>query len=263
MRRCGLLRHGGRPVGYSTVSAVVHAIHRAAIKSLHLAAVTSTEIGPAGLDGDRRMVLVDESGKVANQMRHPALVRACAEQRADGSLLVTIDGVEVAGVPVPVEPVTALVGRRPVPGRRLDGPWAAALSELAGTSLRLVACEEGSSAVDDSPVSMLSVESCAALDGVDPRRFRPSILIQGCRAHEEDEWIGRRVAVGDAVVRVSKRDVRCAITTRDPDTGVRDLDTLRLIIGRRGQIEGAVCFGVYAGVERPGTVRVGDPVGPE
>ncbi len=44
---------------------------------------------------------------------------------------------------------------------------------------------------------------------------------------------------------------------------MRDLDTLRLIIRRRGQIEGEVCFGVYAGVDRPGTVRVGDPVAPE
>jgi uncharacterized protein YcbX len=246
------------------VSAVVHAIHCAAIKSLRLAAVPSAEIGPAGLDGDRRMVLVDETGTMAGQLRNPALARAAAERRPDGTLVVTIDGTEICGVPVPAEPVTAMVGSRPVPGRVVQGPWAEALSELTGKQLRLVECDEGVSAVDDSPVSILSVESCAALqDGVDPRRFRPNIVIAGAHAHEEDEWIGRRVAIGEALVRVAKRDIRCAITTRDPDTGVRDLDTLRLIIERRGKVEDEVCFGVYAGVERPGTVRVGDPVAPQ
>ncbi len=196
------------------MSAVVHAIHRAPIKSLRLEAVPSTEIGPEGLDGDRRLVLVDDTGKLANQMRHPALVRACAERRADGSLVVTIDGAEITGIPVPAEPVTALVGKRPVPGRRVEGPWADALSELAGNHLRLIACDEGSSAVDDSPVSMLSVESCAALDGVDPRRFRPSILIEGCRPHEEDEWIGRRVAIGGAVVCASRSATSAAQSRR-------------------------------------------------
>src|SRR5690348_8429603 len=100
---------GGRPVGYPTVSAVVHAIHRAAIKSLRLATVSSAEIGPAGLDGDRRMVLVDETGKMAGQLRNPALARACAERRDDGTLVVTVDGAEIAGVPEPAEHVTAMV----------------------------------------------------------------------------------------------------------------------------------------------------------
>ena len=57
---------------------------------------------------------------------------------------------------------------------------------------------------------------------------------------------------------------RSAVTTRDPDTGDRDLDTLRLLKDYRGQREsdGAVLFGVYAYVERPGVVRVGDTFSP-
>ena len=56
---------------------------------------------------------------------------------------------------------------------------------------------------------------------------------------------------------------RCAVTTRDPDTGVRDLDTLRLIKGYRGQLDGGeIPFGVFARVERPGRVRVGDAFEP-
>jgi uncharacterized protein YcbX len=50
------------------------------------------------------------------------------------------------------------------------------------------------------------------------------------------------------------------MTTRDPETGERDLDTLRVIRGYRGQrdTDGAILFGVYADVEEPGLVRVGD-----
>jgi uncharacterized protein YcbX len=62
------------------------------------------------------------------------------------------------------------------------------------------------------------------------------------------------------VSRVSGPVDRCAVTTRDPETGERDLDTLRLLADYRGRREsdGAVLFGVYGAVVRPGRVRVGD-----
>jgi hypothetical protein len=41
------------------------------------------------------------------------------------------------------------------------------------------------------------------------------------------------------------------MTTRDPDSGVRDLDTLRLIAGYRGRPRGTIDFGVYAGSSGP------------
>jgi uncharacterized protein YcbX len=83
--------------------------------------------------------------------------------------------------------------------------------------------------------------------------------LAGCDAHEEDSWNGRLVRVGEAVLRLGGPVDRCAVTTRDPDTGERDLDTLRLIKGYRGQRDGKLIdFGVYATVERPGRVRVGD-----
>ena len=50
--------------------------------------------------------------------------------------------------------------------------------------------------------------------------------LAGCRPHEEDEWNGRLLRVGEAVVRVGGPVPRCATTTRDPETGERDFDTL-------------------------------------
>jgi uncharacterized protein YcbX len=49
------------------------------------------------------------------------------------------------------------------------------------------------------------------------------------------------------------------MTTHDPDTGERDLDTLRTLIDYRGLREGKYAdFGVLGDVVTPGTIRLGD-----
>ena len=64
--------------------------------------------------------------------------------------------------------------------------------------------------------------------------------------------------IGDAVIRVDAHDVRCAVTTRDPATAKRDLDTLGLVAGYRD----AITLGVLAAVVEPGRVLLLDPVEP-
>ena len=87
------------------------------------------------------------------------------------------------------------------------------------------------------------------------------IDLEGASPHEEDEWVGRRIALGETILRVTKPDARCAITTQDPDSGIRDLDTLRSIIAYRGLRDGEHAdFGVLADVDRPGRIRLGDEV---
>ena len=98
---------------------------------------------------------------------------------------------------------------------------------------------------------------------VDGRRFRMLIDLSGDIAHEEDTWIGRRVEVGETILRVSGAIPRCAMTTHDPDSGERDHDTLHAIKEYRGFAgpDGKdLMFGVYGEVERTGTIRVGDEV---
>ena len=103
------------------------------------------------------------------------------------------------------------------------------------------------------------------VDDVDGRRFRMLIGIAGCEPHEEDAWLGRRVRVGEAVVRLHEQVARCAITTQNPESGSPDLDTLREIKAYRGHREDDgknIDFGVFGEVEVPGRVRVGDAVEP-
>ena len=90
------------------------------------------------------------------------------------------------------------------------------------------------------------------------------VVAGGCEPHEEDGWLGSSVRIGAATVRVLGTVARCVVTTRDPDTGVRDVDTLRVLKAYRGQSEttGGFDFGVFGDVVEPGRVRVGDPIQP-
>jgi uncharacterized protein YcbX len=102
------------------------------------------------------------------------------------------------------------------------------------------------------------------VDEVDARRFRMLLEVERATAHEEDTWIGGQVAVGSAVLRITKPDARCAITTQDPDTGERDLDTLRTLLRYRGfradDADHKIDFGVLGEVAVPGRISVGDEI---
>ena len=156
---------------------------------------------------------------------------------------------------------------RQITGALIEGPWNAALSKLAGAPLRLLRPHAAERALDSHPVSVLSqsavdrLGSHAGREGdLDARRFRPTLLLTDCDPHAEDEWVGREVRAGEAVLKVVRLDPRCVLTTRHPESGERDADTLRWIDQTRGRVDGDVMFGVYADVSEPGMVRVGDLV---
>jgi uncharacterized protein YcbX len=115
-----------------------------------------------------------------------------------------------------------------------------------------------------SQASLDELERSADLPSrLDDRRFRMLVTIDGTEPFEEDRWIGRDVAVGEAVIRVMLPTARCQTTTRDPATGERDFDALHAIRQLRGlSAERTVDFGVYATVVAPGRIAVGDAVAP-
>jgi uncharacterized protein YcbX len=242
------------------------------VKSLLLHHPDEIELEPFGVARDRRFFLIREDGRLLAGLHHGplALVRADWELEPERLSLTFPDGSVVEGPVALAEPVlTDFWGHR-VEGRIVVGPWAEALSEYAGRAVRLVKADVSAGGVDAEPLTLVSSESVAelarrvGLDAVDARRFRMLLEIEGCAPHEEDTWAGRHVRLGEAVIEIGGPVPRCATTTRDPNTGQRDLDTLREIAAYRGKRDGKkIDFGVYAQVVRPGRIRLGDPVEPE
>jgi uncharacterized protein YcbX len=242
------------------------------VKSLLLHHPDEIELEPFGVARDRRFYLIREDGRLLAGLHHGplALVRADWDPGPDRLTLTFPEGEVVEDDVRLGEPVlTDFWGHR-VEGRLVVGPWSEALSAFAGRPVRLVKTDVRAGGVDAEPLTLVSSESVAelarraGLDAVDARRFRMLLEIEGCAPHEEDTWSGRHLRIGDAVVEIGGPVPRCATTTRDPDTGMRDLDTLREIAAYRGKRDGKkIDFGVYAQVVRPGRVRVGDPVEPK
>jgi len=246
----------------------------APVKSLHLVSPDEVELTHAGVPGDRRFWLVDADRRLVNGKRHPDLMRVHPrwDEASRRLSLAFPDGAVVEGEVEPGEPFEAQLYGTPHPSRTVPGPWQEALSRFAGEPLTLLWSESGAQDRGIDHGGWASLLSRASLDGmraragvaepVDGRRFRMLFEIDGVEAHEEDTWLGDRVAIGEAVI-VPAGDVgRCVVTTCDPDTGLSDFDTLKLLAGyRRDGVTEPLPFGVYCDVAVPGRVRVGDPVG--
>ena len=190
--------------------------------------------------------------------RRSGTSRARVSRRHDGSRAVGFDG-----------SLDALFWSNTVDVRVVSGPWSEAISDFTGRSLRLVRAHgPAPDRLRSGAATLLGTGSLRAMaltlgvDEVDGRRFRMNFGIDGLREHEEDEWLGRRVQLGEAVVVPVGNVGRCAVTTQNPDTGAPDLDTLKALAAYRRATETTepLPFGVHAAVASPGRVSVGDPV---
>ncbi len=242
----------------------------APVKNTRLSHPDHVTLGPHGVLENRRFFLVDEHGARlrTSQTAWPNVISARYDAAAELLALAFPDGTEVEGdARANGEQLVCRSAGEEIAARVVEGPWTEPLSRLGGRPVRLVRPDEPGASLTE-PVTLVSDGSLArlaqqaGLERIDGRRFRMLFELAGCEPHEEDAWEGRRLEVGEVLLEVGAPVVRCAATTRDPDSGVRDLDTLRLIKSYRGQREpdGAILFGVYARVLRPGTVRVGDAV---
>jgi hypothetical protein len=250
-------------------------IHFAPIKALAIQDLQVVQLGTGGVENDRRFCMVDPDGKMLNAKRVQRFVavRPHFDDAMRRLVLEMPDGSKVEGAVDLGRAISVSIYGRSVDARVVDGPWAAALSDVAGRPVRLVRFENAGEGVDRADegagASLLAEESLGAIakaagvtDPVDPRRFRMLFGIAGVEAHTEDTWIGRRVHIGSAVVVPGGNIGRCAVTTLDPRTGLPDLDTLAAISKYRNEevTSEALPFGVWARVAHAGVVRVGDAV---
>lgn len=116
--------------------------------------------------------------------------------------------------------------------------------------------------VDAYPLMLVSEAGLAALgalapdSAIDVRRFRPNIVVGGTgTGFAEDQWVGHRLRIGTMTALVEIRCLRCVMVTRPVADLPNDRSIMRTLVRERSQ-----CFGVYASVEQPGVVTLGDTV---
>ncbi|MGB0660918.1 MAG: MOSC domain-containing protein [Mangrovicoccus sp.] len=121
--------------------------------------------------------------------------------------------------------------------------------------------EQGMSDIPFPSISILSLSSLHAVSAaagvaLDPRRFRGNLWLDGADPWAEPQWIGKRLAVGGAVLEIVEPIGRCRATEANPETGHRDVAMLSLL----KELTGDTKFGVYAKVIQAGEIAAGDPV---
>lgn len=228
----------------------VRELWRYPVKSVQGEQLTSADVGPLGIAGDRGWALFDAAtGYGLTARRAPDLLFASARMTADGAVeivlpdgTVTTDDAVLSdwlGRPVALRPATERPPRYESPDDNLEEtggwhPWAGA-----------------GGAFHDEPSARMSLLSTGSIGSWDRRRFRANVVLDG---DGEDALVGRHVRLGGVVLDVHVRIPRCVMVTRPQADGVeKDTSVLRTLHRER---DGLLAVGAL--VVSPGTVAVGD-----
>jgi len=245
----------------------VSGLRVAPVKALASVSRTSVRLERPGVAEDRRLFLLCDNGSVVTMRRFPELTAVVPDlDLAAATLTVTLpDGSEVITVlGSPGERVGAVLFGRTRTGSVVEGEVAKALSSYVGERLRLVLAESVGMGWDEGPVSLVGHASVGAVGtpsdpgGPDLARFRMLVDVTGTEPFEEDTWVGRRIRLGTATVRVSHPLQRCVVIDYRASSGARDWEGVRTLTARRGADQ--LTLGVIGEVHEPGDVHVGDPV---
>lgn len=255
-------------------------IHRYPVKSMRGHQVSKAAVEPIGLEGDRRWLVVDGSGRFQTIRELPRMVQIEVEKGEAGIRMMHAQ----AGACTVVTPdegadqceVTIWDGTARAVGAGSEAD--AFLSGVLGTQVRLVHLAnpkarpidakyggEHLSFADDYPLllaSRSSLDDLCTRAGADIAmgRFRPNLVIAGAAPWEEDTW--RAIRIGNVRFRVAAACARCVVTTYDPDTGAQSdpHEPLRTLGRFHRSRDGGVIFGQNLIPENAGAVCVGDTV---
>ncbi|GAA5183097.1 MOSC domain-containing protein [Rugosimonospora acidiphila] len=238
-----------------------------------------------GLDGDRRWMVTDGTGRMLTQREEPRMTQIRPEI-VGGALVLRAEGageLRVPAQPADLEPIT--IWRTTVPLSRVGEEADVWLSAVLERKVRLYYLDDPTrrpinpdystpddrvSLADGYPLLLANSASLAALndwlaeespnEGPLPMtRFRPNAVVDGAAPWAEDEWLGRRVRIGAVTFRVPKPCDRCVITTTDQETGARGREPLRTLARHRNVNQGLL-FGVNLIPDGRGEIAVGDEV---
>jgi len=223
------------------------------VKSLQGERLTTVDVGPEGLAGDRQWALFDvATGYGLTARRVPDLLFLSGRLRADGHVEVVVpNGTVTSDDAVLSEWLgrsVALRAAADAPGERLyENP-----NEVgAAGEYDWDAFPGARGAFHDSSRTRVSLVSTGTLGTWDRRRFRANVVLDGAG---EDALVGQQVRLGGAELDVVKQVDRCVMVTRPQPGGIgRDNGVLKTIHRERDG-----CLAIGALVARTGTVAVGD-----
>ncbi|CAA9564206.1 MAG: Flavodoxin reductases (ferredoxin-NADPH reductases) family 1 [uncultured Thermomicrobiales bacterium] len=234
---------------------VVATLYRYPVKSMRGEPIDEGRLWWHGFEGDRRFAFV----RTGNTSRFPWLTGR------DVPALLRY----VPRFADPDDPVASPVRVRTPGGDDLSLESDRLREELAaryGAPVHLMQSNRGT--FDSMALSLIGAATVRALGDeaglgrqLDPRRFRPNILVETTDAlpHAEDRWVGGTLVFGDrddsARVRADRPDERCMMINLDPDSVEQEPRVLRTVVRAHGQ-----CAGIYGTIVRPGSVRVGDVI---
>jgi uncharacterized protein len=146
----------------------------------------------------------------------------------------------------------------------LGDALAADIERRYGSPVQIMQLKHG--IFDEASISVITsdtVREIGRLAGktVDPRRFRPNLVVRSTRAvpFEEDDWLGGVLSFGEAAdapaVAVTARDLRCVMVNFDPDGGSHSPEVMKAIV-RATQNHA----GIYGTVTRGGRLAVGQTI---
>ena len=241
-------------------------------------AVNEARALTAGFEFDRRYMLIDESHHFITQREIPEL--ALFTTKIDGQLL-TIQYKDVQ-FQLPLFSNSGKLYRTSVWGdpattlevSREANDW---FSDLLNKKLHLVQLADDRSRqhvnkenqitldvslADGYPYLLLGMGSLSALNeklstSIAIDRFRPNIVVDTIRAHEEDSW--KEIHVGAASFFNMKPCGRCMMITIDQQKATIDNEPLKILNGYR-KSGNNVLFGTNLMCTTEGIVRLGDGV---
>lgn len=225
------------------------AIYFYPVKSLRGVSLQKAPLGRRGIDYDRHWMLVDDDGVFITQRQRPRMALV-STGLVPGGLRLSAPGMPDLNLPFGAaadSPVAVRVWDDACQARSAGTEPQRWLSEFLDISCRLVYLPgdsrrpvdpvyaqrgEETAFSDGFPLMLISQ---ASLDDLNTRlqtplpmlRFRPNLVVDGCRPYAEDGW--RRIRIGDIEMRVVKACSRCAITTVDMETGEKGVEPLRTL----------------------------------
>ncbi|CAG9000229.1 MAG: putative protein YcbX [Candidatus Celerinatantimonas neptuna] len=248
------------------------------LKSGKAIGLSHTTLSSLGVEGDRRLMVIDSHNQFVSARSAPQL--CLVECHLEGDR-VTLVGPRMPSVSLSLTKVAqraqVQIWRSDVNVSLLDESAHHWISEYLQGDYRLCFFDEQSeravnkapeyqvSFADICPVLLIGQASLDALNEYTGRsdqmlQFRPNLVVDSGTPYAEESW--QIIRIGDVELMAVKPCGRCQVTTLDPHTAIFDPadEPLKSLEKFHSMENGKIVFGQYFVVTKAGGARLGDKV---